>query len=49
MGTVGSGKTSLANAIIGELIMLSGSVKRKGTIAYIPQTVSKIIYLRLGY
>ena len=41
VGTVGSGKTSLANAIIGELIMLSGQVKRKGTLAYIPQIVNQ--------
>ena len=39
VGLVGCGKSSLANAIIGEMITLSGKVKYKGKLAYIPQNV----------
>jgi ABC-type multidrug transport system fused ATPase/permease subunit len=38
VGTVGSGKSSLIHAIIGEMFKLSGHIKVKGTLAYVPQT-----------
>ncbi|GAB4862031.1 ATP-binding cassette sub- C member 9 [Ancistrocladus abbreviatus] len=37
-GTVGSGKSSLLSAIIGEIPKLSGSVKISGCKAYVPQS-----------
>jgi len=37
VGLVGSGKTSLLNAMIGEMLKLSGSVKFNGRLAYIAQ------------
>jgi ABC-type multidrug transport system fused ATPase/permease subunit len=37
VGLVGSGKTSLSNAMIGEMLKLSGSVKFNGKLAYIAQ------------
>jgi ATP-binding cassette subfamily C (CFTR/MRP) protein 1 len=36
-GPVGSGKTSLLGAIIGEMIKLEGKVTVNGSIAYAPQ------------
>lgn len=36
---VGSGKSSLLNSIIGEMSVLSGSIKSCGSIAYVPQVV----------
>eukprot|EP00928_Gymnodinium_smaydae_P079240 TRINITY_DN63215_c0_g1_i1.p1 TRINITY_DN63215_c0_g1~~TRINITY_DN63215_c0_g1_i1.p1 ORF type:complete len:1371 (-),score=379.48 TRINITY_DN63215_c0_g1_i1:639-4751(-) len=38
IGPVGSGKSSLANAILGELCCLNGEVKRRGSVAYAPQS-----------
>lgn len=38
VGTVGSGKSSLLNALIGEMRKVNGAVKFGGTIAYCPQT-----------
>eukprot|EP00761_Pharyngomonas_kirbyi_P013067 gb/GECH01013094.1/.p1 GENE.gb/GECH01013094.1/~~gb/GECH01013094.1/.p1 ORF type:complete len:1376 (+),score=357.92 gb/GECH01013094.1/:1-4128(+) len=37
VGSVGSGKSSLLNAIIGEMSRLSGNVKVSGDVAYCPQ------------
>ncbi|XP_074263121.1 putative ABC transporter C family member 15 [Silene latifolia] len=37
-GTVGSGKSSLLSAIIGEIEKISGSVKISGSKAYVPQS-----------
>jgi len=37
-GRVGSGKSSLLAAILGEINMLDGHVSRSGTIAYVPQS-----------
>mmetsp|Transcript_1805 Transcript_1805/g.6775 ORF Transcript_1805/g.6775 Transcript_1805/m.6775 type:complete len:1016 (-) Transcript_1805:163-3210(-) len=38
VGPVGAGKTSLLNAILGEMKAVDGCVKRNGTVAYVPQT-----------
>ncbi|KAH9270061.1 hypothetical protein BASA83_007891 [Batrachochytrium salamandrivorans] len=38
VGTVGSGKSSLISAILGEMYKTSGSVTVRGSIAYVPQT-----------
>ncbi|CAL1293324.1 unnamed protein product [Larinioides sclopetarius] len=38
IGPVGSGKSSLLSALLGELYKRSGSVDLKGSIAYVPQT-----------
>uniref|UniRef100_A0A7S0BN76 Probable ATP-dependent transporter ycf16 n=1 Tax=Rhodosorus marinus TaxID=101924 RepID=A0A7S0BN76_9RHOD len=38
VGPVGAGKTSLLNAVLGEMKTVDGSVKRNGTVAYVPQT-----------
>jgi len=38
VGRVGCGKSSLLNAILGEMKKLSGSVGRGGSIAYVAQT-----------
>ncbi|CAM0913131.1 unnamed protein product [Alopecurus aequalis] len=37
IGEVGSGKSSLLNSIIGEMSVISGSIKSCGSIAYVPQ------------
>ncbi|CAG2053139.1 unnamed protein product [Timema podura] len=37
VGTVGSGKSSLISALLGELDKLTGRVNTKGSIAYVPQ------------
>ncbi|XP_037352386.1 ATP-binding cassette sub-family C member 2 [Talpa occidentalis] len=37
MGTVGSGKSSLMSAILGEMENIHGHITVKGTIAYVPQ------------
>nr|XP_040570177.1 multidrug resistance-associated protein 1-like [Lepeophtheirus salmonis] len=37
VGTVGSGKSSLISAILGEMVKKSGKVRIKGQIAYVPQ------------
>lgn len=37
IGTVGAGKSSLLNAVIGEMYKLHGHVRVKGSIAYVPQ------------
>ncbi|KAJ1870725.1 hypothetical protein LPJ55_004437 [Coemansia sp. RSA 990] len=37
VGTVGSGKSSLANAIVGEMDCISGTIEYGGTLAYAPQ------------
>ncbi|CDW59347.1 multidrug resistance associated protein 1 [Trichuris trichiura] len=37
VGQVGSGKTSLLSAILGEMEKLSGEVSIKGSVAYVPQ------------
>uniref|UniRef100_A0A336MEP5 ABC-type glutathione-S-conjugate transporter n=1 Tax=Culicoides sonorensis TaxID=179676 RepID=A0A336MEP5_CULSO len=37
VGTVGSGKSSLLAALLGEMERISGRVNRKGSIAYVPQ------------
>ncbi|KAK7601472.1 hypothetical protein V9T40_008913 [Parthenolecanium corni] len=37
VGPVGSGKSSLISAFLGEMYKLSGSVNTNGTIAYVPQ------------
>lgn len=54
MGSVGSGKSSLIQAIIGEMPKVSGKVSITGEIAYCPQTVSnhsqkRIIICSLGF
>ena len=38
VGTVGSGKSSLASAILGEMYKTSGSVTVRGSVAYVPQS-----------
>jgi ATP-binding cassette subfamily C (CFTR/MRP) protein 1 len=38
VGRVGSGKSSLLSAILGEMTKLDGSVQLKGTVAYVPQS-----------
>ena len=38
MGTVGSGKTSLLSAILGQVPKLNGEVKVNGKTAYVAQT-----------
>mmetsp|Transcript_10966 Transcript_10966/g.40844 ORF Transcript_10966/g.40844 Transcript_10966/m.40844 type:complete len:734 (+) Transcript_10966:228-2429(+) len=38
VGPVGSGKTSLLSAILGEMQRVSGYIEAKGTISYVPQT-----------
>ncbi|CAL8077701.1 unnamed protein product [Calicophoron daubneyi] len=38
VGSVGAGKSSLISACLGEMIKRSGSVKLKGSIAYVPQS-----------
>ena len=37
VGSVGSGKSSLISALLGEMKTLSGVVNTKGKIAYVPQ------------
>ena len=37
VGTVGSGKSSLVSALLGEMKTVSGLVNTKGKIAYVPQ------------
>ena len=37
VGKVGSGKSFLLNALINELVKVSGSVKKNGKVALIPQ------------
>lgn len=38
IGKVGSGKSTLLSAILGEIDKVGGSLSRRGSIAYIPQT-----------
>ena len=38
IGRVGSGKSTLLYSILGEIDKISGTVNRKGSIAYIPQS-----------
>ena len=38
VGTVGTGKSSLLSAVLGDMYKVSGSVSVKGTVAYVPQT-----------
>jgi ABC-type multidrug transport system fused ATPase/permease subunit len=38
VGTVGSGKTSILAALLGEMSKINGQVKVSGNIAYVPQT-----------
>ena len=38
MGTVGTGKSSLLSAVLGDMYKVSGSVTVNGSIAYVPQT-----------
>ncbi|XP_077538722.1 multidrug resistance-associated protein 1-like isoform X3 [Haemaphysalis longicornis] len=56
VGHVGAGKTSFLSAILGELRVVSGSVDRKGKVAYVPQqawiqntTVRQNILLKRQY
>lgn len=37
VGSVGSGKSSLLSAMLGEMVKLSGSVEIHGNVAYVPQ------------
>ena len=37
MGQVGSGKSSLLSAMLGEMIRLNGCINTRGRIAYVPQ------------
>jgi ATP-binding cassette, subfamily C (CFTR/MRP), member 1 len=37
-GRVGSGKSSLLSAIVGEMIRIDGEVVLRGSVAYVPQT-----------
>jgi ATP-binding cassette, subfamily C (CFTR/MRP), member 1 len=37
VGIVGSGKSSLISAILGEVHKLKGKIRRKGKVAYVPQ------------
>lgn len=38
VGPVGSGKSSLCNAILGEMNAVDGIVRKNGSIGYVPQT-----------
>jgi ABC-type transport system involved in cytochrome bd biosynthesis fused ATPase/permease subunit len=38
IGQVGSGKSSLIHALLGELLQINGLTRRNGRIAFIPQT-----------
>ncbi|KAJ3341071.1 Multidrug resistance-associated protein 1 [Gonapodya sp. JEL0774] len=38
VGVVGSGKSSLLNALLGEMRRVGGSIELNGTVAYVPQT-----------
>eukprot|EP00250_Pteridium_aquilinum_P021235 c25063_g1_i1 orf=493-5031(-) len=38
VGTVGSGKSSLLAALLGEMVKVSGTAKTAGSIAYVPQS-----------
>jgi len=38
VGQVAAGKSSLLQALLGEMIKESGTVKLKGSVAYVPQT-----------
>ncbi len=42
VGVVGSGKSSLVNAMIGEMMTISGTVKYNGTLAFIAQNVPSL-------
>ena len=37
IGRVGSGKSTFLSAILNEVDLVEGTVKRRGTVAYIPQ------------
>lgn len=37
IGEVGSGKSSLLNAILGEMCLIHGSIRLSGSAAYVPQ------------
>ena len=37
VGTVGTGKSSLLSACLGDMIKCSGSVNVRGSVAYVPQ------------
>ena len=37
VGIVGSGKSSLVSAILGDVHKVKGQIRRKGTVAYVPQ------------
>ena len=37
VGTVGSGKSSLLNAFLGELVQIEGCINTNGRVAYVPQ------------
>lgn len=39
VGVVGSGKSSLINAVIGEMVTMNGGVEYNGKVAYMAQTV----------
>lgn len=38
-GLVGSGKSALAQAVLGQLYKLKGEINVTGSVAYVPQTV----------
>ena len=39
VGQVGSGKSSLLNAALGEMIPCGGNISTRGKVAYVPQQV----------
>lgn len=43
VGTVGSGKSSLISAILGEMEIKSGDVRVEGSIAYTSQIVNDVL------
>jgi ATP-binding cassette subfamily C (CFTR/MRP) protein 1 len=45
VGNVGSGKSSLLSALLGDIRKLKGSVEVHGTIAYVPQQVNTLLLL----
>lgn len=48
VGSVGSGKSSLCQAILGEMSRLKGDVTRGGKVAYVAQQVIfRVLYFKL--
>jgi ABC-type Mn2+/Zn2+ transport system ATPase subunit len=48
VGSVGSGKSSLLSALLGEMVRYEGEVNVRGKVAYVPQQVSILPNLNSG-